>query len=146
MNSSPSAAKKRAARWTKLLASSVVFDSSAILAVLFQEPGAEKVADLLNGGLLSTVTLAEVSAVLALRGTPPDLVRSRIREMGCEVCLFEEEIAHRTGELAAQTRPYGLSLGDRACLALASAHKAIACTTDSNWKKLHLGIEVIVIR
>jgi ribonuclease VapC len=128
------------------LASPAVLDSSAILAVIFQEPGAEKVSDLLNGGLLSTVNLAEVHTVLALRGVPPDRIRGRVEEMGCEVCLFNEEQAHLTGELVAKTSAYGLSLGDRACLALALDRKATVYTADRNWKNLGLAVEVNVIR
>jgi ribonuclease VapC len=128
------------------LASPAVLDSSAILAVLFQEPGAEKVSDLLNGGLLSTVNLAEVHTILTLRGTPPDRIGVRVEEMGCEVCLFAEKQAHLTGELAAKTHPFGLSLGDRACLALAIERNAKVYTTDRAWKSLNLGIEVEVIR
>ena len=128
------------------MASPAVLDSSAILAVIFQEPGAEKVSDLLNGGLLSTVNLAEVHTVLALRGVPPGRIRGRVEEMGCEVCLFIEEQAHLTGELVAKTRAYGLSLGDRACLALALDRKATVYTADRNWKNLGLAVEVNVIR
>jgi PIN domain nuclease of toxin-antitoxin system len=124
----------------------VVLDSSAILAVIFQEPGTQKVSDLLDGGLLSSVNLAEAHTVLMLRGIPPDLIRGRLDEMGCEVCLFGEEQAHLAGALVAQTHPYGLSLGDRACLALAIERKAKVYTTDRMWKNLNLGIEVEVIR
>jgi PIN domain nuclease of toxin-antitoxin system len=128
------------------LANPVVLDSSAILAVFYQEPGAEKVSGLLDGGLLSTVNLAEAHTILGLRGTPPDLIRGYIEEMGCEVCLFDEDQAHLAGALMAQTHPYGLSLGDRACLALAIERKATVYTTDRAWKNLNLGIEVEVIR
>jgi ribonuclease VapC len=128
------------------LASPAALDSSAILAVIFQELGSEKVSDLLNGGLLSTVNLAEVHTILALRGVPPERIRGRVEEMGCEVCLFNEEQAHLTGELVAKTYPAGLSLGDRACLALAIERKAAVYTADRNWKNLNLGIEIEVIR
>jgi ribonuclease VapC len=138
--------KRPAARWKKLLASPVVLDSSAILAVIFQEPGTQKVSDLLDGGLLSSVNLAEAHTVLMLRGIPPDLIKGRLEEMGCEVCLFGEEQAHLAGALVAHTHPFGLSLGDRACLALALERKAKAYTADRNWKKLNLGIEIEVIR
>jgi ribonuclease VapC len=128
------------------LASPIVLDSSAILAVLFQEPGAESVTDLLSGGLLSTVNLAEVRTILTLRRIPPARIRGCIDEMGCEVILFDEEQAHLTGELVAQTHAYGLSLGDRACLALAVERKATVYTTDRAWKSLDLGIPIEVIR
>jgi ribonuclease VapC len=128
------------------LASPAVLDSSAILAVIFQEPGAEKVSDLLDGGLLSTVNLAEVHTILTLRGVPLDRIRGRVDEMGCEVCLFDEEQAHLAGELVAKTGAFGLSLGDRACLALAIERNAKAYTTDQAWKKLGLDLEIEVIR
>jgi ribonuclease VapC len=124
----------------------VVLDSSAILAVIFQEPGAETVSELVSGGLLSSVNLAEVHTSLVLRGVPPDRIKGRIEEMGCEVCLFDEEHAHLAGQLAALTRIFGLSLGDRACLALAIQRGASAYTADRAWKSLNLGIPIEVIR
>jgi ribonuclease VapC len=128
------------------LANSVALDSSAILAVVFNEPGAGKVFDLLNGGLLSSVNLAEVHTRLILRGMPVDFARSRVKTMGCEICLFDENQAYLAGELAAITHPYGLSVGDRACLALAIERNAKVYTADRAWKNLNLGIEVEVIR
>jgi ribonuclease VapC len=126
--------------------SPVVLDSSAILAVIFQEPGAEKVSDLLSGGLLSSVNLAEVHTNLVLRGVPPELIKDRIAEMGCEICLFDEEHAHLAGQLVAQTGAFGLSLGDRACLALAIQRSAATYTADRAWKNLNVGIPIEVIR
>jgi ribonuclease VapC len=128
------------------LANSVVLDSSAILAVVFNEPGAEKVVGLLNGGLLSSVNLAEVHTRLILCRMPPDFARSRVMTMGCEICFFDEHQAYLAGELAAITHPYGLSVGDRACIALAIERNAKVYTADRTWKNLNLGIEVEVIR
>jgi PIN domain nuclease of toxin-antitoxin system len=65
---------------------------------------------------------------------------------GFEISFFDDLQARLAGELVTQTRPYGLSLGDRACLALAIQRKATVYTTDAAWKKLNLGIEVEVIR
>jgi ribonuclease VapC len=128
------------------VASAVVLDSSTVLAVIFQEPGCEKVSDLLDGGLLSSVNLAEVGTNLTLRGIPPDVIRSRVSELGCEICLFDEELAHAAGALAARTRACGLSLGDCACLALALKRRAPVYTTDRTWTRLNLGITIEVIR
>jgi ribonuclease VapC len=125
---------------------SVVLDSSAILAVIFNEPGSERVAPLLQGALLSTVNLAEVHTRLILDGVPADFAWSRILSMGFEVCHFEQEQARIAAELIAKTRPLGLSLGDRACLGLAILRQASVYTTDRAWKTLDLGIEIEVIR
>ena len=123
-----------------------VFDSSAVLAVIFSEPGGEAVIGLLKGGLLSSVNLAEIHTTLILRGSTPKMARSRILSMGCEVCAFEQEQALIAGGLVERTRPYGLSLGDRACLALAIERQATVYTTDRIWKKIPLGIAVELIR
>jgi ribonuclease VapC len=125
---------------------SVVLDSSAILAVIFNESGSDRVAPLLQGALLSAVNLAEVHTQLLLRGVPAALAWSRVLSMGCEICAFSEEQARIAGGLVSMTRPLGLSLGDRACLALAIQRQATAYTTDRAWKNLGLGVEVNVIR
>lgn len=125
---------------------SPVLDSSAILAVIFDEPGSDHVASLLLGAWVSTVNLTEVYTRLLLRGVPADLAWSRILGMGFEICPYDEQQARIAAEMIAQTRPLGLSLGHRACLALAVERKATVYTTDRMWKKLGLSIEVNVIR
>ncbi len=78
-----------------------------------------------------------------------DYAWKRIRALDCEICHFTEEQARAAAELIAITRPYGLSLGDRACLALAIERKAKVYTADRAWANLtnlSLGIEIEVIR
>jgi PIN domain nuclease of toxin-antitoxin system len=123
-----------------------VLDSSSILAAIFEEPGGESVAQHFDGGLLSTVNLAEVLTKLELGGWETDFAWSRVLNMGFEVCPYDAEQARLTAELIGQTRRYGLSLGDRACLALAIQRKATVYTTDKAWKSLSLGVEIEVIR
>ena len=123
-----------------------VLDSSAILAVIFSEPGDEVVLPLLKGGLLSTVNSAEVHTRLVSRGIDTDFAWRRVIAFGCEISYFDDVQARLAGELVLQTRPFGLSLGDRACLALAIQRKAAVYTTDAAWKNLNLGIEINVIR
>jgi PIN domain nuclease of toxin-antitoxin system len=128
------------------LDSPAVLDSSAILAVVFNETGGDVVLPHLRGGILSTVNLAEVHTRLVLRGVGADFAWRRVVSFGFEISFFDDLQARLAGELVTQTRPYGLSLGDRACLALAIQRKATVYTTDAAWKKLNLGIEVEVIR
>jgi len=128
------------------LGSNAVLDSSAILAVIFNEPGGDVVFDLTDGGSLSTVNLTEVHTRLILGGWGSGFAWDRILMLGCEVSGFDEEQARIAAELIAKTKPYGLSLGDRACLALAIQRNATVYTTDKVWKKLSLGIEIEVIR
>jgi ribonuclease VapC len=128
------------------VAAVAVFDASAVLAVLLKEPGGAAVAATLETALLSTVNLSEVHTKLLLRGIPADRAWGRIQSLHCEICPFSAEQARIAAELITATKPYGLSLGDRACLALALERKATVYTTDRAWKSLQLGIEVQVIR
>jgi PIN domain nuclease of toxin-antitoxin system len=128
------------------LDSAAVLDSSAILAVVFNEPGSDAVLPLLEGGLLSAVNLAEVHTRLLLRGVNADFAWQRALALGCEICFFDDQQARLAADLISQTRPYGLSLGDRACLALAIQRKATVYTTNAAWRNLGLGIDVEVIR
>jgi ribonuclease VapC len=129
------------------LLSTVVLDSSAILALILDEPGREIVAKLLDGDTnLSTVNLAEAHSRLILFGNAPELAWESLLGLGCEIRPFTEDHARIAAELIPLTKPYGLSLGDRACLALAINRRAPVYTTDRAWKNLSLGIEIEVIR
>ena len=105
MSSLPIAAKKHAARWRNGLDSIAVFDSSAILAVIFNEPGGETVIPLLQGALLSTVNLAEVHARLLLGGSSSELAWNRLLSMGCEVCFFDDTQARLAAEMSGRRAP-----------------------------------------
>jgi ribonuclease VapC len=128
------------------LANAAALDSSAILAVFFQERGGEVVSPILHGALLSTVNLTEVHTRMIDRGAQPQQAWNWIEGFQCEVCSFTDEHARVAAELKSITRAFGLSLGDRACLALAIDRKATVYTTDRVWKNLNLGIQIEVIR
>lgn len=124
----------------------VVLDASALLALLRAEPGGEEVAESIPGAAISAVNLSEVVSKLMERGVPEQAVRSALRGVELEIYPFEEDLAYRTGVLRMATREAGLSLGDRACLALAQQLAAPALTTDRNWRTLEVGIEIRIIR
>ncbi len=126
---------------------SIVLDASALLAVLNSEHGADKLTpELLSSATSSTVNLTEVQGKLMECGLSPsdawEATLSPIREPS----VFTAEHARTAGSLIAQTRPLGLSLGDRACLALGLALKATVYTADKSWRNLKLGIRIHVIR
>lgn len=124
-----------------------VLDSSAILAVVNAEPGHEKLTgELLTHAVASTVNLAEVYAKLLGRGWPSDLAWQDANGPIDEAIPFEPEHARIAGDLVSATRHLGLSLGDRACLALALALNAPVYTTDKSWKSLKLKIPIHVLR
>lgn len=127
--------------------SKAVLDASAILALLNAEPGTEMLtSEILSDSTCSTVNLAEVqSKLVSLGGAAEeawDDALSPIRESA----PFTEEHSEIAGNLVKQTRTLGLSLGDRACLALAIALGATVYTADKSWKKLKLDVKIQVIR
>ena len=123
-----------------------VLDASALLALLNREPGAEKLTpQLLSAATSSTVNLAEVQGKLVERGLSPDDAWEAVLSPLREVSAFTAEHAKIAGSLIAQTRALGLSLGDRACLALGLTLKAPVYTADRSWKNLKLGIRIHVI-
>jgi PIN domain nuclease of toxin-antitoxin system len=128
------------------LADPAVLDSSAVLAVFLDEPGGEIVIPILEGALLSTVNLAEVHTRMLDLGAVAAHAWSRVQSVQCEICFFTDQQARIAAELLPFTRSFGLSLGDRACLALAIDRNATVYTTDRIWKKLDLGIRIEAIR
>ena len=124
----------------------VVLDASAVLAVVGGEPGAEAVEDVLTDSAISAANLSEVIAKLVDRGLGDDDVIAAIDALPLTVHALDAAQAKRGGLLRRRTREHGLSLGDRACLALAATLELPAMTADRAWSALELGIEVAVIR
>jgi PIN domain nuclease of toxin-antitoxin system len=124
----------------------IVLDSSALLAMLFFELGCERVAQLVPRSCMSTVNLAEVLGRLARDGRAVDKAIDLIEEMGIAWIDFDREVAIGAAALLLPTVPWGLSLGDRACLALARLRNLPAVTADRAWAKLDLGISIEVVR
>jgi PIN domain nuclease of toxin-antitoxin system len=123
-----------------------VLDASALLAVMLGEPGAEKVIPLLAGAEIGAINLAEVVAKLQERGVPDAEIERDIADLDLPVAAFDAAQAMAAGKLRNRTRSLGLSLGDRACLALAISRGLPAVTTDRAWSALDVGAEVIVAR
>jgi PIN domain nuclease of toxin-antitoxin system len=124
----------------------VVLDASAVLALLKREPGADRVRAVLDRAVIGAVNVAEVQSKLVELGLSPDAAEARIRFLGCPILAFSEVHAIEAGSLIALTLSLGLSLGDRACLALAIDRKATVYTTDRIWTELDLGIKIEAIR
>jgi ribonuclease VapC len=131
---------------------SAVLDASALLAWLHLESGALKVrAALDNTAVMSVVNWAEVLSKLADLGQNPVEVRSRLFKGGVfekDLILWplDEAMAVEVAGLRTKTRSSGLSLGDRACIALGRHLRVPILTTDRAWRTLHLGVQIQVIR
>jgi len=125
----------------------IVLDASALLAVLNREPGADKLTpQLLSTATSSTVNLVEVQGKLVNRWLSPQEAWEATISPIREATAFTPEHAMTAGSLIVETRALGLSLGDRACLALGLALRAPVYTADKSWKSLKLGLRIHIVR
>jgi len=123
-----------------------IMDCSAVLAILFGESGQDRAAAALKDARISTVNLAEVVTKLIERGATPSDVEGRLSTLALNIADFDGDLAIQAGLLRTATRHKGLSLGDRACLALAIREGLPVMTTDRAWSDLDLPVEVVLIR
>ena len=124
----------------------VVLDSSALMAVVQSEAGAAEVEPLLRGALMSAVNWSEVVERCQRKGVALASLTADVAEVGIRIVAFDTQAAESAAMLWPQTSPAGLSLGDRACLALAAAEGVAAVTADRAWDRVSAGVEVRVIR
>lgn len=113
-----------------------VVDSSALLAALFDEPGASEAGEALSVGFISAVNMAEAVTVMRRRGIPESNALLALEKLGARAIPFDREQAIAAGLLDSKTSPAGLSLGDRACLALAGQLRCRAITADRAWLRV----------
>ncbi len=124
----------------------VVLDASALLALINQEPGAERVAQALPDACISAVNFSEVAGKLVDRGVSEDDVGSHLAGLQIDVIDFGRSAALTAAALR-RTLPHSLSLGDRVCLSLGLATNAAVLTADTQWLKVGLkGLTIITIR
>jgi ribonuclease VapC len=123
-----------------------VLDALAVLAVYFDEPGADQVQAILPGARLSSVNYTEVIGKLLDRGDALNGALRKLAAMGFHIVAHDAPLARRAGELRPLTRQLGLSLADRACLALAERERLPVLTADRKWSMLDLGIDIRLIR
>ena len=124
----------------------VVLDASAVLAILNSEAGAEVVWEQLPGAYLSAVNAAEVAAKLVDGGAAAEEAGQTFQRLGARIMPFEAADIVPAARIRVISRSAGLSLGDRACLALASRLGMPALTADRIWAKVETGVEIKLIR
>jgi len=123
-----------------------VLDSSAILAFFHSEAGWETVKAALPDGIVSSLILAEVVTRLTLGGGEPWKIAGAWDNLQLLVEPFDDARARAAGFLVAKTKPFGLSLADRACLALAGELGLPAITADRAWSNVEIGVKIVLIR
>jgi len=124
----------------------VVLDASAVLVLLNGEPGMAVVAEVLPRAVIGAVNISEAVAILAEGSMPGPAIQEAIEGLRLDIVPFDAELALAAGLLRPLTRSAGLSLGDRACLALGMRLQLPVLTTDRIWAGLDLDVEVRLVR
>ena len=127
---------------------SLVLDASALLAMLREEQGGDKVANALAAARMCVVNLAEVTSHFVRHGMPPEEVEAMLRPLPIALVEADAELARMAGHLLAATSDAGLSIGDCFCLALALRERLPAWTTDRQWKAFAktIGVKLVLVR
>src|ERR1044071_2301064 len=122
--------------------SKYVLDASAVLALLNQETGYDKVEAVLADSVMSAVNLCEVMGKLIDAGLSEEEARESIDLLNIEIIGFDTDQARLAAALRPTTKKLGLSLGDRSCLALGLARRHSVVTAEREWAKLRVSIKV----
>lgn len=129
------------------MAKGFVLDASALLASLFEEPGAAVTEAALSEAAMSAVNYSEVIAKQVRLGEDPDAAVRTLDDLDLVIVPWSQDLAREAAGMSALAWTHGLSLGDRACLATARHLKRTVLTAESRWRDLpDLGIEIRLIR
>ena len=125
---------------------SYVVDASALLAAIHNEVGGDYVQRRIHDCVISGVNWSEVLQKLERAGADTEKVEQGLKALGLVVVDFIEEDARLAAAFGPMTKDLGLSLADRACLALGKRLRAVVITADWVWGSVDLGVEVELIR
>lgn len=123
-----------------------VLDSSAVLAVIFEESGEEVVLAAAKGSLLSTVNVDEVLHKSARRGVEVTGIEAQLARLEIAIVPFDLAQAKIAAALHPRLHRLGISFADRACIALALTERRPILTTDGDWAGLGLDLDIRLIR
>ena len=126
----------------------IVLDASALIAMLKQEPGGDKVAEIIGDSKITAINHAEVISHFCHAGMPIAEVDAMLRLLPLVIVSADEKLARLAGHLRTLTSSAGLSLGDRFCLALAQLENLPAWTSDRKWQTIAeaVQVEISIIR
>lgn len=134
--------------YPKLKSNKILLDTSALIALIKKESGYQKIEEVLPYSAISSVNLCELVSILARNNILENEIDEIIEDIVPEIIPFCENIAIKAGKLSKYSAKYGLSLGDKACLATAEYYNMNVYTTDKIWSELktHITIAINVIR
>lgn len=127
--------------------SKVVFDASALIALFAKENSYRLIKKHMKDGIISSVNIAEVyKYCIETQGLTEEEAKTLIRLSDIRIIDFCPDQALISAKICNKTKAYGISLGDRACIALAMLKNYPILTCDKIWQKLDLDIQFIMAR
>lgn len=124
----------------------IVVDASAIIAFIYNEPGADKVLQFISSASISSVNLSEVVTDVLKRGADIIETREHLSQLPLEIIPFNAELAYEAAALEKYRKSHNLSFGDRACLSTGLRLNSKIVTADTKWATLPLSLDIEVIR
>ncbi len=125
----------------------VVLDASVILAIMQNETISDSIEEHLSRAMISTINACEILTKLINKaGMTLQEATTALAGFRLQIVPFNHNHFQVAAELSLYTRKWGLSMGDRACLALAKAESLPVLTADQIWSKLDIGIDIRMIR
>lgn len=125
----------------------VVLDASAVLALVRDEPGANRVSEVIGSAVVSAVNLQEIVKAVLAAGVTIGHTRELLDSLRLDVRSHDREAAFASAALVQQTTRYGCGLGDRSCMALALCLGVPALTADREWRRIEIeGLDIRLIR
>lgn len=127
---------------------SIVLDASALIAMLKEERGGDRVAEVIGDCCMCVINFAEVISYFAFAGYSQKQVAEILRPLPIDLVPADAELSWAAGLLRPKTKQAGLSLGDRYCLALAKRNGSEVLTADQSWEQIaeDVGVRVTLIR
>ncbi|MEZ6064119.1 MAG: type II toxin-antitoxin system VapC family toxin [Planctomycetaceae bacterium] len=126
--------------------SEVVVDASAVLALMLGEKGVDKVEEMREESVISTVNILEALSRLVRHDVNAERAQLFLRQAFPNAIAFDRQQAETAAMIHSATRSFGLSYGDCACLALGIVRRAPVLTGDRRWKELDIGVKVLLFR
>jgi ribonuclease VapC len=124
----------------------MILDSSAVLAVLFGEPGAGRVVGVLRGGVVPAIIYAEILSKLVERGMAFCVAQKECDDLGTVVLPMSQAQAEAAARLTTLGKLSGLSLAERTCIGIALDLDQEVMTADRKWAIVPHGAKVTLIR
>lgn len=124
-----------------------LLDTSAVIALLKKEPGYKIIESIIASSAVSAINLAELITVLTRFEITENEIEEITADIVPQIIPFCRDLAKRVNILSKHINGYGLSLGDKACIATGEYYNMNIYTADKIWSELKIpNLKIILVR